>query len=191
MNEKIINAMSLAVTAHESTNHRYNSHPYVLHLSMVVHYAMKYIHLVKESDRDDVIAACWLHDTIEDCRLTYNDVKSATNQNIADIVYALTNEKGKNRAERGSEKYYEGIRNTPNAVFVKLCDRLANIKYSKYSKSKMHEMYAKEHDKFLENLHLHKELFGVLTTPYRDTNQGNSKFLPMIVELRVYFLPTL
>lgn len=151
---RIINAMTLAMSSHQNTNHSYNGNPYVLHLSMVVHYAMKYINLIAEEDVDDVIAACWLHDTIEDCRLTYNDVKNRTNEKVADIVYALTNEKGKNRAERGNEKYYKGIRETPNAVFIKLCDRLANVSYSAYSGSRMLQMYANENDKFLNNLGL-------------------------------------
>ena len=47
-----------------------------------------------------------------------------------EIVYALTNDKGRSRAERAGEKYYQGIRETPYAPFVKLCDRLANITYS-------------------------------------------------------------
>ena len=47
-----------------------------------------------------------------------------------EIVYALTNEKGRNRAERANEKYFEGIRETPYAPFIKLVDRLANISYS-------------------------------------------------------------
>jgi (p)ppGpp synthase/HD superfamily hydrolase len=152
MNKKVIDAMSLAMLSHDNTNHSYNGNPYALHLSMVVHYAMKYMYLIAEEDEDDVIAACWLHDTIEDCRLTYNDVKNRTSEKIADIVYALTNEKGKNRAERGNEKYYKGIRETPNAVFVKLCDRLANVRYSMYSGSRMLDMYAKENEKFLANL---------------------------------------
>jgi hypothetical protein len=48
----------------------------------------------------------------------------------SEIVYALTNEKGRNRKERAGKRYYEGIRNTPYAPFVKMCDRMANIRYS-------------------------------------------------------------
>jgi (p)ppGpp synthase/HD superfamily hydrolase len=69
-------------------------------------------------------------------------------QEAADIIYAVTNEKGKNRSERANDKYYEGIRNTPGAVFVKLCDRIANVQYSKMTKSRMFEMYKKENMNF-------------------------------------------
>ena len=37
----------------------------------------------------------------------------------AEIVYALTNDKGRTRKERAGEHYYAGIRETPYAPFVK------------------------------------------------------------------------
>ena len=40
-------------------------------------------------------------------------------------MYALTNEKGRTRAERAGVKYYEGIRAVPYAPMVKLADRMA------------------------------------------------------------------
>ena len=48
----------------------------------------------------------------------------------AEIVYALTNEKGRTRAERAGVKYYEGIRAVPYAPMVKLADRMANVRFS-------------------------------------------------------------
>jgi hypothetical protein len=75
-------------------------------------------------------------------------------QEAADIIYAVSNEKGKNRKERANDKYYEGIRNTPGAVFVKLCDRIANVQYSKMTGSRMFEMYKKENTEFIKELGL-------------------------------------
>jgi (p)ppGpp synthase/HD superfamily hydrolase len=99
--------------------------------------------------RDACLMATWGHDLIEDCRVSYNDVKQHLGQEAADIVYAVSNEKGKTRAERANDKYYVGIRNTPGAVFVKLCDRIANVQYSKMTKSRMFEMYKKENRHFV------------------------------------------
>jgi hypothetical protein len=67
-------------------------------------------------------------------------------------VYAVTNDKGKSRSERAGDNYYSGIRSTPYAIFVKLCDRLANVEYSKYSDSNMYSTYKREFDKFIEGL---------------------------------------
>ena len=120
---------------------------------MVVDVANKFIHLIPEKDRDIVLSSAWCHDVIEDTRQTYNDVKNATSLEVAEIVYALTNEKGKTRKERANEKYYNGIRNTPYATFVKLCDRIANIQYSMSQRSRMLEMYRKETPDFINTLY--------------------------------------
>ena len=164
MNSKII---AFAIDAHNKVNHSYNNYPYSLHLSMVAMYATKFIDCLPFNVHEDILDACWLHDTIEDCRLTYNDIVKISNLNVADLVYAVTNEKGKNRKERANDKYYEGIRNTPFAKFVKLCDRLANIKYSKDTNSNMYYKYKEEHEHFLKSL-------------FPDENYA--EYMPLVVE---------
>lgn len=72
--------------------------------------------------------------------------------NVGDIVYAVTNEKGKNRSERANDKYYAGIVATPGAVFVKLCDRIANVQYGKMTGSGMYDKYKKENANFVTKL---------------------------------------
>lgn len=143
-----IKAYSYAVKCHNDTNHLYDGQPYERHLEMVVYYANKYIHLIPESHRQRVIAACWAHDVIEDCRQTYNDVKANLGEDVAEIVYALTNEKGKTRKQRANDKYYRGILATQYASFVKVCDRLANVNYSIRSESSMINAYRKEQSDF-------------------------------------------
>ena len=148
-----------SINCHRKTNHSYNGEAYEIHLVMVYEEAKKYSHLVPEKDRDNFLAAAWAHDVIEDCRETYNDVMKSTNKEVADLVYALTNEKGKNRKERANKKYYDGINKTPNATLLKLCDRIANIKYSRQTNSRMYEVYKKENENFLSNLNYIKEPF--------------------------------
>ena len=89
--------MIFAIEAHASTNHTYDNKPYSIHLNMVANTARKYIDILPEIIQDEVLSACWLHDTIEDCRLTYNDIKNKFGENVAEIVYAVSNEKCKNR----------------------------------------------------------------------------------------------
>ena len=127
---------------HESVNQFYDGDkPYGYHLDMVAKevYAYGHLVLVGEADLLPLFMGAWFHDSIEDARVSYNDVKKiALNFGLtqeqafiaSEIVYALTNEKGRNRKERAGKRYYEGIRNTPYAPFVKMCDRMANIRYS-------------------------------------------------------------
>lgn len=149
----ISNAALYATGCHIDTNHKYDGQPYMVHLEMVLGYFLKYKRLIPEDKWDIAACACYAHDVIEDTRQTYNDVKSALGEEVAEIVYALTNEKGKNRAERANDKYYAGINALyPVAPMVKLCDRLANIAYSKRTKSTMLNKYRKENDIFLSKI---------------------------------------
>ena len=153
---------------HSDTNHMYDTYlPYEFHLRMVVATAAKYLYLLpdsndgEESFRDGVILGAWGHDLIEDTRVSYNDVREVLGRYAAEIIYAVTNEKGKNRKERANAAYYKGIRQTPGAVFVKLCDRIANVQYSKMTGSRMFEMYKKENSDFIQEL----GWFGDVTDP--------------------------
>jgi (p)ppGpp synthase/HD superfamily hydrolase len=148
-------AKEYAIFCHTSTNHFYDiDKPYDVHLQLTFEYGLKFDYLLEENEWVYTLAACWCHDLIEDTRRTYNDVKNKTNKIVADIVYAVTNEKGKNRKERANDKYYTGIKNTPLATFVKCCDRLANIKYSVDNDSKMLDVYKKENNHFKAMLYI-------------------------------------
>lgn len=145
-------AKRYAIKCHDDTNHTYDGKSYSIHLQLVADYARKYSYLIDESDVEYVIASAWTHDVIEDCRQTYNDVKAELGEAVAEITYALTNDKGKTRKERAGTAYYEGIRNTRYADYIKICDRLANVFYSKNSGSTMFKTYRKEHQEFEKEL---------------------------------------
>lgn len=149
----LINAMRYAEKCHRETNHLYDGKPYAFHLQKVVNYAKNYMAYFADIHKDEILAAAWCHDLIEDTRQTYNDVSSQIGESAANIVYALTNEKGKNRKERANYKYYAEMRLVPFAVYVKLCDRLANIAHSVDSKSSMLKVYKKEHAAFEDLLY--------------------------------------
>jgi len=126
---------------------QYGSKPYSFHLESVVQVA-KNINL-----ENDIILGCWLHDTIEDCNVSYQDIKREFGENVAEIVYAVTDELGRNRKER-KEKTYHKIRINQNAVCVKLCDRIANLNQTILDeKIDLLSMYYKEQKDFKEKLY--------------------------------------
>ncbi len=142
-----------AIDAHKSINQKYDIHDYDYHLNMAANVGDKFIYLIPHNDREDVICGIWSHDIVEAVSsITFNDLKKVSNHRIATISYACTNEKGRTRAERANNKYYRGIRRTQYATFVKLCDRIANIEYSLSKKSRMINMYKKEHPHFKRKL---------------------------------------
>ncbi len=153
---------------HQSVNQTYGDQlPYGYHLDMVVSGIREFGHLVCACEADvlPLFFGGYYHDSIEDARLTYNDVMKTAREYLTEeqslmateIVYALTNDKGRTRAERAGEKYYQGIRETPYAPFVKLCDRLANITYScsevDGANQRMKDIYKDEMPHFLPSIH--------------------------------------
>ena len=149
----------LAKQLHESVNHKYDGYNYVLHLDAC--YAVKREfrdemlhrltelnltpHIYEKQIEDDI----YFHDVEEDCRMTYNDIKKLIGEFSAEIVHAVTNEKGKTREERVNKTYYLNIRKVPMASFVKMCDRIANVRYSKLMGSRMYEKYKRENEHFM------------------------------------------
>lgn len=162
-------AKQFAFKAHKDVNQFYGDRPYSYHLKMVAAFGEMFIHLIPEDKRDVVISACYCHDLIEDARMTYNDIKQVLGEEVAEIVYALTNEKGRTRKERANDKYYQGIRETPFASFVKCCDRIANVTNSKNEGSRMFKMYEKENPEFVEKIYdgTYKEMFNYLNELFK------------------------
>ena len=164
-NEVVIKGIAeAAAKLHDVTcNQKYGEDkPYSYHLEMVAKYTKDWCHLVCEYEHHiiPIIFGAYFHDAIEDARMTYNDVLMTAREFMTnyqaiiatEIVYALTDEKGRNRAERGSEKHYEDIRNTLYAPFVKFCDRYANFIYSVEANSKMAHTYAIEMPSFIRKI---------------------------------------
>ena len=158
-------AKSYAIEMHEITNCTYGDDSYEVHLAKVVEVAEGFIYLIPEEDINIVLAACWGHDVMEGTRENYNDVKKILGEDIADIIYDVTNEKGKNRKERAL-KTYPRIALNFRAVFVKLSDRIANMFSSKNTKHGMYKKYCEEYPVFREFLynsaHGFDEIWAVL-----------------------------
>lgn len=162
-----------AFEMHNRVNQQYGEFlPYGFHLKLTASYVSRYGHLVVETELDILIlyAAAYLHDTIEDTRLTYNDIVRFIRDfrvegimlsdtyyreialQVPEIVYALTNEKGRKRDERANDIYYKGIRETRFAPFVKMCDRLANLKFTVMFvfSNYMFDVYKREYPHFIQ-----------------------------------------
>jgi (p)ppGpp synthase/HD superfamily hydrolase len=142
-----------SIARHDEVNQKYDKYlPYRFHLEMVDKVAAKYIYLIPQEFHKLVRGGCWGHDLLEDTHVTYNDISDKFGEELAELIYACTNEKGRNRKERANAAFYELLRNTRFARFVKLCDRIANAFYSCYTRSGMFNKYAKENPDFLLQL---------------------------------------
>lgn len=153
-NDLLIKSKIFAIENHKNVNQKYGiDQEYSFHLNMVYLISEKFIFLLPLNLQIIALCSAWTHDLIEDARLTYNDIKEHLGIEIAEVTYDLTNEKGKNRKERASDKYYSDIRKNIVSNYVKICDRIANLEHSKNEKSRMFEVYKKE------NLNFKKQLY--------------------------------
>lgn len=152
-------AKAYAYERHNLVNQRYaKKYLYTKHLKDVFDCASRhganYFHPEKLCE---LLALAYVHDVIEDCGVTYNDVKRALGKRLAEASFALTNDKGKTREERAGDKYYAGIKVVPGAKFGKLCDRLANVRMS----GSMLNKYAEEFESFQLKLRTDGEYSGL------------------------------
>ena len=159
--EKIYEALQDASTLHDLSNKKYGEFNYIVHLIHVLDQTVKYGSFLVETEEQLVaicVAACF-HDVIEDTPYSLEELRTyltdkqfgenVTNM-VCEIVDALTT-RGTTRKERHSPAYYERIRSVWGASFVKMADRLANVKMSYLFNRSRLKMYQKEADIFKIN----------------------------------------
>jgi len=79
--------------------------------------------------RDPVtIAAALLHDTIEDTRTTYDELRGAFGAEVADVVMELTDVKFLGKRSRKRLQVARAGRASDRAKLVKLADKIANLR---------------------------------------------------------------
>jgi (p)ppGpp synthase/HD superfamily hydrolase len=147
-------AKMLAIRMHGIQD--YDGFPYQKHLGDVENVLLDHGY----DQYGDHAVAAFLHDILEDCPISYNDIKKQFGEKIAEIVYCVTDELGRNRKERKS-KTYPKIRSNPDAIPIKLADRIANVQNAIKHKHSMLGAYVKEHEEFRKQLY-YKEGVPVL-----------------------------
>lgn len=135
-------ARDLAKRLH--TDQLYGERPYFTHLHAVVRVLKRF-----DITEPHILAAGWLHDALEDTRLAASELSRHRFPPETDmIVIACTDGDGDNRAER-KQRSYAMIAKTPNAVLVKVADRIANVEASiMHGPRNVLEMYRHEHRDF-------------------------------------------
>jgi hypothetical protein len=143
-NAHVVRAMDYATQAH--AGQKYGNDPYIKHCDDVYKTLLQF-----KIKNPKILAAGWLHDTIEDTPATYEEIREEFGPGTADIVFALTGE-GTNRKERNANAYLK-ISLNPAALIVKLADRISNVKSCLINhKRELYKMYEKEWEDFQKHL---------------------------------------
>lgn len=115
MQSIITKAREFAVKKHEGVLDD-DGKPFIVHPQQV--YEM--LDVIVEDD--NLLAAAWLHDTLEDTDTTYEELVKEFNKDVADLVNEVTHEGSKD--EKG---YYFPRLKTQRGIMLKFADRLSNI----------------------------------------------------------------
>lgn len=140
MNSTIQRAREFAARAHAEQT--YAGHPYTYHLDAVASFLASYGEAAQ--------VAAYLHDTVEDCDVTLDEIADAFGKEMADCIAVVTDEPGENRNARKAKTNDKLAASTNSlALKVKAADRLANLMESQrdLSNGKLN-MYRREHPAF-------------------------------------------
>ncbi len=126
--EKYLKALNFAAKAHGEQKTPYNL-PYLVHLSSVV---MEVMHACIKSKLDQekfdkVIAVAFLHDTIEDTDITYDDIYEEFGIDVAEGVEALTKDETLPKKEQMADSINKLLTQGYEIQMIKLADRIANM----------------------------------------------------------------
>jgi len=141
MSLKLKHARDFAILAHGDQKLS-DGQPYSVHLDLVVNWLahFKYFNV---DDHQDVFIAAYLHDVVEDTKVTLDEIEARFGYRVRMLVWRLTDEPGANRKEKKLNTYPKivGI-----AEAIKLADRITNVTYS--NNPKYRGMYKMEQAEF-------------------------------------------
>jgi (p)ppGpp synthase/HD superfamily hydrolase len=117
-------AERLARIAHDGQLRKYDCQPYIVHPEAV-------FKIVSSVTNDPaILAAAWLHDTVEDTNVTIEMIEAGFGKEIASIVLEVTNVAEKFDGDRQRRKELEKqhlAKASSKAKTVKLADMLDNV----------------------------------------------------------------
>ncbi|HNC58676.1 MAG TPA: hypothetical protein PLP33_24835 [Leptospiraceae bacterium] len=187
-------AKEFAINQHDLVNQSYDDRSYALHLELVQFNLLNFIEILKKSEFKTEIekmqTVAWLHDVLEDTNTSYNDLKKLFDGGVAEEVFLLTEEKGRNRAERHNHKYMTGVASSEVASLVKISDIAANASYSLFTGSSMYKKYKNEFPSvryYLQHSNTHLYPIFQKIQDFFDSNSLDSSVEKEIVRLRALY----
>lgn len=116
-------ARDCAKKCHAGQKRKFSGKPYIVHPLNVA------LTVLDMGGTKDMACAAVLHDVVEDCGVRYIDIAKKFNENIAYLVWELTNDKEEIKKWRSKGDYLGmKMRNmSEEAITIKLADRLDNV----------------------------------------------------------------
>ncbi len=98
--------------------------PYINHLAEVANL----LALVTDGADAELVAAGWLHDTIEDAGTTREELAQKFSERVAALVVEVTDDVNLSQTERRQKQIEDAPRKSPDAKLIKIADKVSNIR---------------------------------------------------------------
>ena len=120
-----LRAKGFAYLAHRGQKRKYTGEDYIVHPGAVADLVRSAPHT------DEMLAAAWLHDTVEDCGFQLDEIHRVFNSRVAELVEMLTDVSKKsdgNRAVRKAIDLAHTAKADGDAQTIKLADIIDNAR---------------------------------------------------------------
>lgn len=153
---KILDAAHFASAAHNGQVREVTGDPYDRHLGRVA--SRVSLFTVEEYGLDadeDLVVTAWLHDTLEDTKVTHEEIAKRFGSRVAHGVWSLTNRftskahPEMKRSARKAAEFERLMQETTRVRAIKLVDRMDNLRELDPSKD-FASVYAGESDGFVQ-----------------------------------------
>ena len=98
--------------------------PYINHLAEVANL----LALVTDGGDAELVAAGWLHDTVEDTDTTREELAQKFSERVAALVIEVTDDMNLSQTERRQKQIENAPRKSPGAKLIKIADKVSNIR---------------------------------------------------------------
>ena len=98
--------------------------PYINHPAEVANL----LAAVSDGADAELVAAGWLHDTIEDTDTTRDELAQKFGERVADLVVEVTDDMNLSQAERRQKQIEDAPHKSPAAKLIKIADKVSNIR---------------------------------------------------------------
>lgn len=151
MSDLINRAIRFATEAHERIDHRrkYSNQPYAVHLEQVAKT------VASITDDEEMIAAAWLHDVVEDTPATLDKIEREFNDSIAQLVRELTDVSKPSDGNRMTRKAIDRehlAQASARGQTIKLADLIDNCKDISRYDTRFAQVYLNEMESLLKVL---------------------------------------
>src|SRR6201995_2078304 len=99
------------------------SEPYINHLAEVANL----LSTATEGADAELIAAGWLHDSIEDTETTREELARKFSERVASLVVECTDDMSLPKTERRRRQVVDGPHKSSSAKLIKIADKISNV----------------------------------------------------------------